>query len=213
MVAMVILLVIIVITFIFILGGGLVLLQLFSQKQPAAQTKPGGLQNQVDKPEKKIGFRWSYIVLPLVILLISIGTAIYFYGKLPDPVNYRLSADNSPAAMISRNGIIMWAILPQILLTLFTFIIAYGTTRISHLFEQAATAGVKLNTILLVMSNMVVIPQLVLLFAILRIFSYNSSQTRLDFILWVGLTIIIVGLVFLGIFFIRAIRKMGSPAK
>ena len=74
----------------------------------------------------------------------------------------------------------MWAILPQLLLTLFTFIIAYGTTRISHLFEQAATAGVKLNTILLVMSNMVVIPQLVLLFTMLNIFRYNSSQTRLS---------------------------------
>ena len=95
MVAMVILLVIIAITFIFILGGGLVLLQLFVQKQPAAQTKQGEPQNPVDKPENKIGFRWSYIVLPLLILLISIGMAIYFYGKLPDPVNYRLSADNS----------------------------------------------------------------------------------------------------------------------
>ena len=115
--------------------------------------------------------------------------------------------------MISRNGIIMWAILPQFLLTLFTFIIAYGTTRISHLFDQAATAGIKLDTILLVMSNMVVIPQLVLLFAMLNIFRYNSSQTSIGFIWWVGLAIIIVGLVFLGIFFVRTIRKMGKPGQ
>jgi TRAP-type C4-dicarboxylate transport system permease small subunit len=213
MLAMVILLVIIVVTFIVILGGGLVLLQLFSQNQPVAQIKSGAPQNPLDKPENKIGFRWSYIVLPLVILLISIGISIYFYAKLPDPLNYRLSADNSPASMISRNGIMLWAILPQFLLTLFTFIIAYGTTRISHLFAQAATAGVKLDTILLIMSNMVVIPQLVLLFTMLNIFRYDSSQTSIDLIWWVSLAIIIVGLVFLGIFFVRTIRKLGRPAK
>ena len=213
MVAMVILLVIIAITFIFILGGGLVLLQLFAQKQPVAQTKQGQPQNPSDKPENKIGFRWGYIALPLLILLISIGISIYFYGQLPDPVNYRLSTDNLPSSLISRNGIIMWAILPQFLLTLFTFIIAYGTTRISHLFEQAATAGVKLDTILLVMSNMVVIPQLVLLFTMLNIFRYNSSQTSIGFTWWVALAIIIVGLVFLGIFFVRTIRKIGHQAK
>jgi uncharacterized membrane protein len=63
------------------------------------------------------------------------------------------------------------------------------------------------------MSNMVVIPQLVLLFTMLNIFRYNSSQTRLTFIWWVGLGIIVIGLVFLGIFFVRAIRKMGSQVK
>ena len=210
---MVILLVLTVITFIFILGGGLVLLQLFSQKQPASQPKPDAQQNPAGKPENKIGFRWSYIVLPLVILLVSVVISIYFFGKLPHRVAYRFGSDGSAAAWISRNGIIMWALVPQLLLTLFTTIIAYGTTRISRLFNQAATAGIKFDTILLVMSNMVVIPQLVLLIAILNIFSYNAFQKHISFIWWVGFAIIIVGLVFLGIFFIRAIRKMGSHAK
>ena len=69
---------------------------MFSQKQPAAQTKPGEPQNPADKPEKKIGFRWSYIVLPLVILLISIVITIYFYGKLPDAVVWRFNSNDSP---------------------------------------------------------------------------------------------------------------------
>jgi hypothetical protein len=213
MIAMVILLVLIVVTFIFILGGGLVLLQLFARNPAVSQTKPGEAQNSTGKPENKVGFHWSYIVLPLLILLASVGISIYFYGKLPGEVVYRFNSDNSPAAIVNRGGIIMWAILPQLLLTIFTIIIAYGTTKISRLFDQAATAGIKLDTILLVMSNMVVIPQLVLFFTMLNIFSYNSSQTRIGFTWWMGLIVIVMGLVFLGIFFVRAIRKMGKQAK
>ena len=213
MVTMVILLVLIVITFIFILGGGLVLLQLFARNPAVSQTKPGEPPNPSKKSENKVGFHWSYIALPLLILLASIGLSIYFYSKLPGEAIYRFNSDGSAAAIVSRNGIIMWAILPQLLLTIFTVIIAWGTTKISRLFDQAATAGIKLDTILLVMSNMVVIPQLVLFFTMLNIFSYNSSQTRIGFTWWMGLIVIVMGLVFLGIFFVRAIRKMGKQAK
>ena len=212
MVTMVILLVLIVITFIFILGGGLVLLQLFARNPAVSQTKPGESPNPSEKSEK-VGFHWSYIALPLLILLASIGLSIYFYGKLPGEVIYRFNSDGSAAAIVSHNGIIMWAILPQLLFTIFTIIIAWGTTKISRLFDQAATAGIKLDTILLVMSNMVVIPQLVLFFTMLNIFSYNSSQTRMGFTWWMGLVVIVVGLIFLGIFFARAIRKMGKQTK
>ena len=210
MVAMGILLVILVITFIFILGAGLLFLQMFSQKQTASQTKPDEQPRPAEKPENKSGFRWSYIILPLVLLVISAGIVIYFYSKLPDEVAWRFNADGS---LVSRNSIIMWAIVPQVLLTLLAVIIAYGTTRISHLFDQTSGAGINLDTILLIMSNMVVIPQLILLFAMLNIFSYNAFQTRIGFIGWVALAIIIVGLVLLSIFFIRAIRKIVSQAK
>ena len=208
---MVILLVLIVITFIFILGGGLVFLQIFSRKQPAAQTKPDEPQNPVDKLEKKIGFRWSYIVFPAAILLISIVITIYFYGKLPDTVAWRFNSNNSPT--ISRFQIVLWSIVPQLLLTLLAIVIAYGTTKISNLFNQASEAGIKLDTLLMVMSNMVIIPQLILLFAMLNIFSYNAFQKHISFIWWVSLAIIVAGVVLLSIFFIRAIRKMGGQAK
>ena len=203
-----ILLVILVITFIVILGAGLILLKMFSQKQSASPTKQDEPSHPAETSENKIGFRWSYIILPLVILVVSAGIVIYFYGKLPDAVDWRLNSDGSP---VSRNSIIMWAIVPQLLLTLLATIIAYGTTRISHLFDQ--TSGITLDTVLFVMSNMVVIPQLILLIAILNIFSYNSYQTRIGSIWWIALAIIIAGAVLLSIFFVRIIRRIGSQDK
>ena len=208
---MVILLVILVVTFIFILGAGLVFLQMFSPKKPASQTKPDEPPHPAVKSAKKPGIRWSYFILPVAILLISVIITIYFYGKLPDAVVWRLNSNDSPP--ISRFQIVLWSIVPQLFLTLLAIVIAYGTTKISNLFNQASEAGIKLDTLLMVMSNMVIIPQLILLFAILNIFSYNAFQKHISFIWWVSLAVIVAGVVLLSIFFIRAIRKMGGQAK
>jgi hypothetical protein len=205
MVTMSILLIILVITFIFILGAGLLFLQMFSQKQAVSQTRPDEKTDQTEKSGEKGGIRWSYIILPLVLLFVSAGIVIYFYGKLPDEVDWRLNANGS---LIGRNDIIMWALVPQLLMTLMAIIISYGTTRISNMFNQTSNDSVKVDAIMIVMSNMVVIPQLILLFAMLRIFNYNVFHKRIGFIWWIAIAIIIVGLVFLTIFFIRTIRKL-----
>ena len=208
---MIILLVILVITFIFILGAGLVFLQMFSPKKPASPTKTDENSTTAEKSTSKTGTRWSYFILPVVILLASVVITVYFYGKLPNAVVWRLNSNNSPT--ISRFQIVLWSVVPQLLLTLLAIVIAYGTTKISDLFNQASEAGIKLDTLLMVMCNMVVIPQLILIFAMLNIFSYNAFQTHISFIWWVSLGIIIAGVVLLSIFFIRAIRKMGSQTK
>ena len=136
---------------------------------------------------------------------------IYFYGKLPDAVAWRLNSDNSPT--ISRSQIVLWAIVPQLLLTLLAMVITYGTTKITTCSIKHLRGGIKLDTILMVMSNMVVIPQLILIIAMLNIFSYNSFQTHISFIWWVSLAIIIAGVVFLSIFFVQPHPKNGEPSQ
>jgi uncharacterized membrane protein len=206
--SMIILLVILIITFIFILGAGLVFLKMFSPKKTVSEPEPGEQPQPVEKPETKIRLRWSYFVLPLAILLVSVIIAIYFYGKLPAQVVWQLNSAGSPT--VSRGQIVLWAIVPQVLLALLAFLIAYGATRIGDLFKEASASGIQLDSILMVMSNVVVIPQLILTFAILRIFSYNSFQTDINFVWWVSLAVIIVGIVVLSVFFIRALTKMAG---
>jgi hypothetical protein len=136
---------------------------------------------------------------------------IYFYGKLPDAIAWRLNSVDSPT--ISRFQIVLWAIVPQLLLTLLAMVITYGTTKIAGLLNQAPSDGIRLGTVLMVMSNMVVIPQLILIIAMLRIFSYNAFGTQISFIWWVSLAIILAGVFFLSIFFVNLIRKLGSQPK
>jgi hypothetical protein len=201
---MIALLVILVITFIFILGIGLVFLKIFSPKKTVSESNPG----EPPQTQTKTRLHWSYFFVPLLILLVSVIITAYFYGKLPAQVVWQLNSVNSPT--ISRSQIALWAIVPQVLLTLLAVIIAYGATGISALFQEAAASGIQLDSILMVMSNVVVIPQLILTFAMLRIFSYNSFQTDVNFVWWVSLAVIIVGIILLSVFFIRALVKMSS---
>jgi len=207
MIAMIALLVILVITFIFILGIGLVFLKIFSPKKTVSESNPG----EPPQSQTKTRLRWSYFFVPLLILLVSVIITAYFYGKLPAAVVWQLNSANSPT--ISRSQIALWAVVPQVLLTLLAVVIAYGATRISDLFQEAAASGIRLDSILLVMSNVVVIPQLILTFAMLRIFSYNSFQTDVNFVWWISLAVIIVGIILLSVFFIRALVKMSSRTK
>jgi multidrug transporter EmrE-like cation transporter len=63
------------------------------------------------------------------------------------------------------------------------------------------------------MSNMVVIPQLILLVAMINIFSYNSFQTHVSFVWWISLAVIFTGIILLSIFFVRALQKMSAKTK
>ncbi|MDD5288807.1 MAG: hypothetical protein PHY28_06850 [Dehalococcoidales bacterium] len=201
------LLVILVITFIFIVGGGLAFFRIFRRKQAAYQPK---LDESAAPAEKhvKTGFRLSFVALPIVILIIAAGIIIYFYGKLPNEVAYSFGSDDLPTAWLSRSEIILWAFIPQLLLALLAVVITYGASNISSLFKQGEDTGIKLDAILLVMSNMVVIPQLILVFAVLNIFSYNAFQTHISFIWAFVLTVAVLGIVLLSIFFVHAIRKI-----
>jgi uncharacterized membrane protein len=198
-----ILLAILVLTFGLIVGAGWVFFQHFQPKTDSAAPKAAAT------PKQKV--RWSYFILPVIILLISLITTAFFYNKLPDPVNLR--PDSDTPATITRFMAMLWAIVPQLLMALIAMVITWGTGKISNLFAEAAASGVKLETVLMVMSNMVVIPQLVLLVAMINIFSYNSFQTHVSFVWWASLAVIFTGIILLSIFFVRSIQKMSAKNK
>ncbi len=154
-----------------------------------------------------VAFRWGYIILPVVILFLSIILTAYFYRLLPVEVAYHFKPDGSPDRWLSRGAIILWMLLPQLFLTLLAGGITWGTARLSALFQQPDSTWIKPERILLLMGNMIGLPQIILCFAMLDIFSYNSFQIHI-IPLWV-FALIVMGLggIILGIFFIRAIRQ------
>ena len=202
-----ILLIVLVLTFVFILGAGLAFVQIFK-----SNTTPASTTNTEAQHAGKNKIRWSYFILPVLILALSIIITIFFYGKLADTVNLRPGSDTS--ANISRTMAVLWAIIPQLLMTLIAMIITWGAGKVSNLFTSTSESGVKqLESILIVMSNMVVIPQLILLVAMINIFSYNSFQTHVSFVWWISLAVIFTGIILLSIFFVRALQKMSAKTK
>ena len=154
------------------------------------------------------GFRWRYITLPLVILILTTALVAYFYRLLPMEVIYRIGSDGSPDKTVVRGLIILWTLLPQLLLTLLALVVTWGLTKLSSTFKQMEGFGINLDTVALAMGNMIALPQSILFFAMLDIFSYNSYEIRI-LPLWVfALIIMALGAVILTIFFIRTIRQV-----
>jgi len=153
-------------------------------------------------------FRWRYILLPLAVLFLSILLSAYFYHLLPTDVAYHFKSDGSADRWLSREIIIAWTLVPQIILTLVAGGLTWGITKLSILFGQAESTRIKPEGVLLLIGNMIVLPQVILCFAMLDIFSYNSYQIHTMPVWLFALIIMVLGGIILGILFIRIIRQV-----
>ncbi len=157
-------------------------------------------------------FRWSYILLPLVFLVVSIITAAYYYGKLPAyNIPYRFDISGAPDA---------WAINPlpvvaidigiQVILVLVSVLIVLGSqrTKISAINETTINPG----TIIAVMGNMPAILQFIAFFYTLDIFKYATSQTHL-LPMWLFLVIILalITVAFLAFAIVIGLKAIRQP--
>ena len=154
-----------------------------------------------------LSFHWSYIILPLAILALAIILTAYFYHQLPTEAAYHFKLDGSPDRWLGRGMVTIWLLVPQLLLTLVAAAITCGITKLGILPRQPESAWIKPEGMLSLMGNMVALPQIILCFAMLDIFSYNAYQMHI-MPLWVfALVIMGLGAIILGIFFILAIRR------
>jgi len=187
----------------FIFGSLLLVMFLFSQAKSLTPEKVPELP-----AVKPTSFPWKAAILPLVVLLLVVVMVVFFFNKIPQEAGSRFTSDGIPIDWTTRGTLVIWALLPQILLSLLALMVCWGVTRIGSLARSAEEAGIKLDSLLLAMGNMIALPQLILGFAMLNTFGYNAYQTRLVPLWAVVLIIIIAGAVILGAFFITTIRKV-----
>ena len=109
--------------------------------------------------------------------------------------------------------IMFWALLPQFLLAGVAGVLVWGMTRLAARFQQPESGGVTPAGLLLVTGNMVALPQIILCFIVLDIFSYNAYQIHL-MPLWVFAVIVMVlGGIIMGVFFVRAMWRTLSASR
>ena len=113
--------------------------------------------------------------------------------------------DGLPDRWTSRGVATAWLLVPQFLLTGLGAAVVTGIIKLGNRLQP--TPNNRTETMLLVMGNMVALPQLVLTFAMLAIFSYNSYGIYL-MPLWV-FALIVMGLggIILGALFFLAIKQ------
>jgi len=170
------------------------------------------LTKATDKADsrKTVAFRWKYIVAPLAILLMAIILVVFFYPLMPGEVAYHFT-DGSPDRWMSRTSITSWLLIPQFLLTLLAAGIVWVAIRLSARLQPTENGAVSI--MLAIMGNMIALPQIILGFAMLDIFSYNAYRIHL-IPLWIfAVLVMVVGGIILGIFFLQAIRRVQSTAR
>jgi uncharacterized membrane protein len=171
-----------------------------------SQVKAGNFYVMEKTSGATLTFRLSYIVLPVAILLLSVILTAFFYPRLPAEVAYHFK-DGSSDRWSSRSAIVLWTLLPQLFLTLLAGAVTWGIAKLSGRYIKPESAGIRPERIILFMGNMIALPQIILCFAMLDIFSYNSYQIHL-LPLWVfALIVMVAGGIILGIFSIQAIRQ------
>ncbi|MGD0780137.1 MAG: hypothetical protein ABR954_05065 [Dehalococcoidales bacterium] len=153
--------------------------------------------------ENKIRFHWKYVILPVVLFALSIILAACFYPFLSPDIAYHFQGD-TPDRWLARGGFIAWMLIPQVVFTL----LSLAVVRLAMLASRYLPGKESpLKDILLIMGNMMALPQLVIIFAMIDFFLYNAYQIKL-IPLWVfTLIILVLGAIILAILFIRASRR------
>jgi uncharacterized membrane protein len=154
-------------------------------------------------------FRWKYILLPLALLLLIVVLTAIFYPQLTDNVAYRFNLNGSPESWLSRQAILILALLPQFIFFIIAIAITYGITRAGRSIGQIASA-LKPERLLMLMGNISALPQIVFGFVMLDVFIYNVRHNHIMPIWLFALIIMIIGGIILAIFFIQAFRRSRS---
>ena len=153
--------------------------------------------------ENNTHFRWTYVVLPVALFLLAVILAACFYPFLPDEIAYHFQND-SPDKWLSRGAFIGWMVLPQVFFAFLSIIVVRIAMLGSRYLPQRSSP---LPSLLPIMGNMVALPQIVLIFAMLDFFLYNAYQIEL-IPLWIfTLIVLVLGTVILIALFIRTIRR------
>jgi uncharacterized membrane protein len=149
--------------------------------------------------------RLSYIIGPLVVLFLALALSACFFHLLPAELATHFELDGTPDGWLSREMTMVWTLLPQLIFVLVAWGVAWVVTRLSRRFGQMKGAGLRTEGVLLFMGNIIALPQLLLCFAMVDIFSYNLYQRHLMPI-WIfplvalGLVTIAVGMFLFYIF-------------
>jgi len=180
------------------------------------QAGMGQAPSQETARKSTFTFRLSYISIPIAIFILSVIVAAIFYGRLPDEVGYHFKSDGTPDKWFSREMAMVWMLAPQFFLTLLAGAITWGITKLNILPSQAQGLWMKPQRLLFLMGNIVALPQIVIGFAMLDIFSYNSNQIHImptwAFLLVLGLVTVALAVL---LFFVvsRARRQVTSLPK
>ena len=159
-------------------------------------------------------FKWKYVILPWIFLALSVVLIWVYYSRLPFQVAWHFKSDGSGDGFVIKPLIIFWTLLPQVLLTLGATLITWIFTFMANRYLEAEHVLVDPRRIFMLIGNMVAIPQLIIVFAMLDIFRYNSNQSHLQpSVLIFALIVMVAGGIVLGVLLMQVMQHVYRGGK
>ena len=197
---------ILIISLFFVFGFVLVLAVFYFFFKNSPRAGQAAAAEATETAAKELAFRWQYIALPAAILLLACILAAIYYPQLTQEVAYRFNIDGTPRSYFSRAAVTSIALIPQFILMPLSAFIALGVIKLGRTSGQVA-GSLGPEKLIVFMCNLVALPQVVIGFVMLDIFSYNVSGSHLMPVwLFVIIAMALAGVI-LAAFIIQAIRR------
>jgi len=118
-------------------------------------------------------FRWNYVIVPLCLAIACLLTAITFVFLLPYQLAFRFNSDGSVATSMNKYVFVILMAVAQLLCALAAWSVAQVIVQLGKKMYQASEPQMDLSGFVALMSNMVLLPQVILAYLMLDTFIYG----------------------------------------
>ena len=168
-------------------------------------------KGQTEETPQKTAFKWSYVAFPLAALLVSLIIAAVFYGRLPQDTAYRFSG-GIIVSQVSRSAFLLWMLALQLVFTIIAVAVTFLVTSAAR--RMRLPENQVIGTVIKLMGNMLALPMIIVIYAMVGIFIYNIYGKTLPALWGFALVVLVAGGIFMTFLFGRAFvqaRRLDSP--
>jgi uncharacterized membrane protein len=154
----------IILVFLLGLGIGAVLIWLFLRRKKTGSVIKTG---QMSESKSVVGFQWTFIVIPVSLFLLCVLLALLVYQSLPENMAFRFSTDGVPKTYMAKPVFLSVMLGGQLIIVLAAFAVALGIVKFGEYLSKNSTLTFYPRTLIWLMINMLVLPQIILAFVML----------------------------------------------
>lgn len=155
-------------------------------------------------------FRFNYVFLPCLLAGACIVLAGVFYSRLPTELGLRFQADGTPLNLLNKGTFVALMLGLQAGVAATAFFIAAIFLKLAGVMARNSVLPANLPGFIFLMSNMLLLPQIILGYLMLDSFIYGLNGTHTFSLGIFALWVVGIGTIILFILFGRLLVQLRS---
>lgn len=159
---------------------------------------------------KPLVFRPIFVLAPLILAIACLIIALVFVSFLPSPLAFRFASDGSILTSMNKYVFVILMVAAQLLCALAALSIAQVIVRLGKKVYKSSEPQMNLSGFVSLMSNMILLPQVILAYLMLDTFIYGVWSRHLISTRAFTITAIVIGSAILLVLFTRLASQARS---